>query len=48
MLADHFSKLLQGAAFVKIRDKIQGIPENTPDKDLGWDNYKDTFIPIPQ
>ena len=27
MLADHFTKLLQGAAFQKLRSENQGIPE---------------------
>ena len=31
MLADHFTKSLQGADFQKFRAEIQGIPEYTPD-----------------
>ena len=48
MLADHFTQLLQGTAFRKFRVEIQGIPEDTPDTDLGWYRPENTFIPSPQ
>jgi hypothetical protein len=37
MLADHFTKPLQGAMFRKFRAEIQGIPVSMCDADLGWD-----------
>jgi hypothetical protein len=37
MLADHFTKPLQGAMFRKFRAKIQGIPVGMCDADMGWD-----------
>ena len=48
MLADRFTKSLQGAAFRKFRSDIQGIPEDTLDIDLYRDRPKEKFIPIPQ
>ena len=48
MLANHITKPLQGVAFRKFRAEIQGIPDDTPDTDLGWEIPKDMFIPIPQ
>ena len=48
MLADHFTKPLQGTAFRKFRAEIQGILEYNPDTDLGWDRPENTFIPITQ
>ena len=47
MLAGHFTKPLQGASFHKFRSEIQGIPEEYPDRDLGWDRPTDMFIPRP-
>ena len=35
MLADRFTKSLQGAAFLKLRADIQVILDDTPDTDLG-------------
>jgi hypothetical protein len=35
MVADHFTKPLQGAQFQKFRADIQGIPVNTSDIDMG-------------
>ena len=35
--ADHFTKLLQGALFQKIRSEIQGIPATMTDKEMCWD-----------
>jgi hypothetical protein len=37
MLADHFTKSLQGALFRKLRTEIQGIPEGINEAELGWD-----------
>jgi hypothetical protein len=37
MLADHFTKPLQGTFFRKFRADIQGIPVDLNDTDLGWD-----------
>jgi hypothetical protein len=37
MLADHFTKPLQGAMFRKFRAEIQGIPVGMCDADMGWD-----------
>jgi hypothetical protein len=37
MLADHFTKPLQGALFRKFRTEIQGIPEGINEAELGWD-----------
>jgi hypothetical protein len=37
MLADHFTKPLQGTLFRKFRANIQGIPVDLNDTDLGWD-----------
>jgi hypothetical protein len=37
MLADHFTKPLQGALFRKFRAEIQGIPHDTNEAELGWD-----------
>jgi hypothetical protein len=37
MLADHFTKPLQGTLFRKFRSEIQGIPIDMCDADLGWD-----------
>jgi hypothetical protein len=36
MLADHFTKPLQGAIFRKFRAEIQGIPLSTNEAELGW------------
>jgi hypothetical protein len=37
MLADHFTKPLQGTMFRSFRAEIQGIPIDTCGADLGWD-----------
>jgi hypothetical protein len=37
MLANHFTKPLQGAMFRKFRAEIQGIPHNTNEAELVWD-----------
>jgi hypothetical protein len=37
MLADHFTKPLQGTLFRKFRAEIQGIPVDTNEIELGWD-----------
>jgi hypothetical protein len=37
MLADHFTKPLQGTMFRAFREEIQGIPIDMCDADLGWD-----------
>jgi hypothetical protein len=37
MLANHFTKPLQGALFRKFRTEIQGIPEGINEAELGWD-----------
>jgi hypothetical protein len=37
MLADHFTKPVQGSQFRKLRSKIQGIPEDVNDAPMGWD-----------
>jgi hypothetical protein len=37
MLADHFTKPLQGTMFRRFRADIQGIPVGMCDADLGWD-----------
>ena len=47
-MGDYFTKPLQGTASQKSRAAIQGIPEDTPDTDLGWDIPVNTFIPIQQ
>jgi hypothetical protein len=43
MIADHFTKPLQGAMFRKFREEIQVIPNDTPDSDLGQD--QDELMP---
>jgi hypothetical protein len=52
MLADHFTKSVQGSQFRKLRSKIQGIPEDLNDALMGWDRpslkTKITGIPSPQ
>jgi hypothetical protein len=37
MLADHFTKPLQGTMFRKFRADIQGVPIDMCDADVGWD-----------
>jgi hypothetical protein len=37
MLADHFTKPLQGTMFQKFRAEIQGVPIDMCDADMGWD-----------
>jgi hypothetical protein len=37
MLADHFTKPLQGTMFWTFRAEIQGIPIDMCDADFGWD-----------
>jgi hypothetical protein len=37
MIADHFTKPLQGAMFRRFRAEIQGMPNDTPDSHLGLD-----------
>jgi hypothetical protein len=37
MLADHFTKPLQGALFQKFRAEIQSIPPDINEAELGWD-----------
>ena len=37
MLADLFTKLLQGAAFIKFRALIMNIDESIPDCEMSWD-----------
>jgi hypothetical protein len=37
MLADHFTKPVQGSQFRKLRSKIQGIPDDRNDALMGWD-----------
>ena len=41
MLADHFTKPLQGNLFRKFRDKIMNIPEETDMNDMGWNGMTD-------
>jgi hypothetical protein len=52
MLADHFTKPVQGSQFRKLRSKIQGIPEDVNDALMGWDipslKTKMMGIPSPQ
>jgi hypothetical protein len=52
MLADHFTKAVQGSQFRKLRSKIEGIPEDSNDALMGWDRpslkTKMVGIPIPQ
>ena len=48
ILGDYFTKPLQGTVLRRFRSEIQGIPEDTPDTDLGWDIPVNTFIPIQQ
>jgi hypothetical protein len=40
VLADHFTKPLQGALFCKFRAEIQGIPLDTYEAELGWDRVE--------
>jgi hypothetical protein len=37
MMGGHFTKPMQGNQFRKLRSEIQGIPEDTPDALMGWD-----------
>jgi hypothetical protein len=37
MLADQFTKSVQGSQLRKLRSKIQGIPEDMNDALMGWD-----------
>jgi hypothetical protein len=52
MLADHFTKPLQGALFRKFQTEIQGIPEGINEAELGWDreekNEQKRADPSPQ
>jgi hypothetical protein len=48
MLADHFTKPLQGALFRKFRAEIQGIPVDTNEAGLGWDRAEKAADPSPQ
>jgi hypothetical protein len=52
MLADHFTKAVQGSQLHKLRSKIQGIPEDSNDALMGWDRpslkTKMVGIPSPQ
>jgi hypothetical protein len=55
MLADHFTKPLQGTMFRKFRAEIQGVPIDMCDADVGWDrpcaiNQRESSksCPIPQ
>ena len=59
MLADHFTKPLQGALFSKFRTEIQGIPTSMNDGGIVWGarghfnappeaEYTDTYRPNPQ
>ena len=47
LLANYFTKPLQGDAFRKFVAEIQVIPEDTPDTDLGWERPEYTFITSP-
>ena len=38
MLADHFTKPLQGSLFCKFRGEIMNIPEETDMNDMGWND----------
>ena len=46
MIADHFTKPLQGSLFRKFRAVIMNIDERVPDDDLAWE--KDRLVPGPQ
>ena len=48
MLADHFTKPLQGSVFRKFQAEIQGIPADTVDADLCWDRTYEYVVPSPQ
>ena len=48
LLADPFTKPLQGAAFHELRAEIQVISKDTPDTDLVCYRPENTFFPIPQ
>jgi hypothetical protein len=48
MLADHFTKPLQGASFRKFRTNIQGIPSDASDADLGWKKIKGCDVKLPK
>jgi hypothetical protein len=37
MLADHFTKPLQGTIFREFRAEIQGVPIDMCDADVGWE-----------
>ena len=46
MIADHFTKPLQGSLFRKFRAVIMNVDERVPDDDLAWE--KDRLVPGPQ
>jgi hypothetical protein len=48
MLADHFTKPLQGASFRKSRAAIQGISADASDADLGWETIKECGAKLPR
>ena len=48
ILANHFTKPLQGYAFRKFRADIKEVMQDTPNIDMGWDRLADTFTPSPQ
>ena len=48
ILADHFTKTLQGTALRKFRAYNQGIKDETPDTNSFWYRPKNMFIPSPQ
>ena len=48
MIADHFTKPLQGTLFRKLRAQIQGIPDKSPEPDMAWRETESVVIPSPQ
>ena len=46
ILADHFTKPLQGALFRKFRAEIQGIPATMDDEEMGWDAPGPFNVPL--
>ena len=47
MLADHFTRPLQGELFRKLRAELMNIPEDVEIDDMGWDDEKGSNLEAP-
>ncbi len=48
MIADHFTKPLQGTLFRRFRSVIMNIDQDIPDCDLSWECDNEISVPNPQ